>query len=320
MIHQENTPDLFPAPRTASLDAPTPAPVHEMRLTHEGPSAAADPIGARLRAARMAQGLALAECAERLHLPIKVLERLEAGDFGAPDHFVFLRGPLTSYAKLLDLPPDTCLQALRTAAPPSQPALTSVARVSHSRWLLQRYGTATTYIVLTAFIAVPLVLLGLRGGLDRPPARIVSLDQTPPASTASGHAASAPDAAPFRASMAPFAAMGLVATGDATGGTVAATPTPVPAAAIDQHTLALTASGDCWFEITGADGGSVDSGLLHAGDTRTWHASGELHVTLGNADAVRATRDGQSFSLDAFKRANVARFDVFGPAAGGATD
>lgn len=314
---QEDSNDLFSTTRPASQEEPAAAPVHEMRLSRDD-GTAAEPVGARLRDARMAQGLRIAQCAEQLHLPIKVLERLEADDFGTPDHFVFLRGPLTSYARLLGLPVEACTPALRTAAPASQPALTSVARVSHSRWLLQRYGTATTYIVLTAFIAVPLVLLGLRGGLDRPPARIVSLDQAPAASAARAHVT--PDATPFRASMAPFGAIGLGDASESTATPVVATPAPVPAATTREHSLTLASSGDCWFEITGADGASVDSGLLHAGDTRTWQATAELHVTLGNADAVRVTRDGQPFALDAYKRANVARFDVFGPPAGGAND
>jgi cytoskeleton protein RodZ len=214
-------------------------------------------------------------------------------------------------------------------APVEQPPLVSVARTSPARWLLQRYGTAATYIVLTATIAVPLVLLGLRGGLERPSARIVSLDQAPastphtaqataPSSaTASSDLSDAsPDATPFRASMTPFAAIGLSDNGDASQ-PPPVTPAPMPLAAAGQHALTLSASADCWFEITDADGNKVDSGMLHAGDNRTWHAAGPLHVTLGNAEGVSVTRDGQPLALDAYRHANVARFDVFAPPAGG---
>lgn len=324
MMQTGNTPDLFAGaargPQGTAQTAATP-PTHEMRL--HVVDAQGDAIGARLRNARVALHLDLAECAERLRLPLKVLERLEAGDLGSPDHFVFLRGPLTSYAKLLGVPMEACTQALRAAAPVSQPALTSVARVSHTRWLLQRYGTATTYIVLTAFIAVPLVLLGLRGGLDRAPARIVSLDQAPVASTAQRQVATTPDAAPFRASIAPFDAMGLGDSGVNTQAAAAAsvaTPAAVAVASAGGHSLKLTATADCWYEITDATGANVGSGLLHAGDSRTVNAAGELHVTLGNADAVRVERDGAPFAIEGFKRANVARFDVFGRPAGGAND
>ncbi|ODU74371.1 MAG: hypothetical protein BGP23_16485 [Lysobacterales bacterium 66-474] len=252
-----------------------------------------------------------------------MLERLEADDFGEPEHFVFLRGALQGYARFLGLPPGSCDSALRAAAPVEQPALVSVARTSPTRWLLQRYGTAATYIVLTATIAVPLVLLGLRGGLERPSARIVSLDQapvavpkgdakTPPSAKAS---APQPDETPFRASMTPFAAIGLSDGGDADSRTPLA-PAPVPAAVSGQHALSVSASGDCWFEIIDANGNKIDSGMLHAGDSRTWHSADTLHVTLGNAGGVTVTRDGQPLPLDQFRRANVARFDVFAAKSG----
>ncbi|HEX5952997.1 MAG TPA: RodZ domain-containing protein [Rhodanobacteraceae bacterium] len=316
---EEDSRDLFDARNTQD-----PSPIAE-----HGP--AADSLGARLRAAREAKGLTIPECAGALHLPIKVLERLESDDFGEPEHFVFLRGALQGYARHLGLPAGACNQALRTVAPVEQPPLVSVARTSPARWLLQRYGTAATYIVLTATIAVPLVLLGLRGGLERPSARIVSLDQAPgsapyTAQTAApgsdvasgGPSEASPDATPFRASMTPFAAIGLNDNADADAvQPPPVTPAPIPLAAAGQHALTLSASADCWFEISDADGNKIDSGMLHAGDSRTWHADGPLHVTLGNASGVSVTRDGQPLALDAYRHANVARFDVFAPSAGG---
>lgn len=322
MIDREDSQDLFanPAQRDAVPGAQPDA----------DPPAEDVSIGTRLRTAREAKGLSLTDCAHELHLPIKVLERLEANEFGESEHFVFLRGALSGYAKLLGLPPGSCDQTLRAAAPPEQPALVSVAKASPARWLLQRYGTAATYIVLTATIAVPLVLLGLRGGLERPAARIVSLDQAPVASTQSKAAATSaatsatsPDAIPFRASMTPFAAIGLsddVSGPDANGAAdrMPVAPAPVPAVvAGGQHALTVTASADCWFEISDANDNKIDSGLLRAGDSRIWHSAGMLHVTLGNADGVSVTRDGQPLALAPYQRANVARFDVFAATAGG---
>lgn len=319
MIDREEDPrDLFDAGKVQGM----PSPVVEQGV-------AAGTLGARLRAARKAKGLTVPDCAAALHLPIKVLERLEADNFGEPAHFVFLRGALQGYARYLGLPAGCCDQSLRTVAPAVQPPLVSVARTSPARWLLQRYGTAATYIVLTATIAVPLVLLGLRGGLERPSARIVSLDQAPASmphvarkAAATGAAASTepPDAAPFRASMTPFAAIGFSDNGDVAKPS-SVTPAPIPAASSGQHALTLAASADCWFEISDADGNRVDSGVLRAGDSRTWHATGALHVTLGNADGVTVTRDGRPLALDAHRHANVARFDVFAsPAASGEND
>lgn len=316
MIDRQDTEGLFSeaAPKRPASAA---EPVVEHRLEPSGNS-----IGSRLRTAREVRGLSVADCGRQLHLPIKVLERLEAEDFGPAEDFVFLRGALKGYAKFLGLPPCSCDDVLRAVAPPEQPALISVARTSQTRWLLQRYGTAATYIILTATIAVPLVLLGLRGGLHRPIARIVSLDQ--PAASAVAPTTSVPaphvatvtptvDDTPFRASMTPFSAIGLNDDGAASAPAPAANMTPATTSApAGQHTLTLDASADCWFEITDADGNKVDSGMLHAGDSRSWHSMGALHVTLGNSGGVSVTRDGQPFPLDSVGHANVAHFDVFG--------
>lgn len=316
MIEHQDTEDLFTHPGAEHENTAT---AHAVERDPAARTRAGSSIGERLCNAREAMGLSLADCGRELRLPIKVLERLEANDYGSSEHFVFLRGALTSYAKFLGLPAGSCDDALRAVAPAEQPALVSVARTSQTRWLLQRYGTAATYIVLTATIAVPLVLLGLRGGLQRPTARIVSLDQPAvsthaPATTTAPRTATTtapPDATPFRASMTPFSAIDLNDTvkPDTTADVA---PAATPTTAAGQHALTLAASADCWFEITDAHGNKVDSGMLHAGDTRIWHSGGILHVTLGNAGGVKATRDGQPLALDAFQRANVAHFDVFG--------
>lgn len=320
MIDRKDTADLFADPNAPG--AP-PAPQSAART---GMTGSPQTFGQRLVAARAKRGLSLADCGRALHLPVKVLQRLESDELGPPDEFVFLRGALKGYTAFLGLPRGSCDDALRAATPPAQPALVSVARTSRPRWLLQRYGTAATYIVLTATIAVPLVVLGLRGGLQRPAARIVSLDQ--PAASAplaaipiSSHTIGITppaDLAPFRASMTPFSAIGLGDDGQPTVTDTAKPTPPAPSAvAAGEHTLSLSASGNCWFEITDADGTRVDSGMLHAGDTRTWHSAGLLRVTLGNAGAVSVTRDGQPFPLESIQRANVAHFDVFGPPSAG---
>lgn len=312
MIDHHDIEDLF---SSVNSEPATPMPAKE-----QGPEASGHTIGGRLRAAREARGLSIADCGAALHLPIRVLARLEAEDFGSPEHFVFQRGALNSYARFLGLPPGSCDDVLRAIAPPEQPALVSIARTSRIGWLLQRYGTAATYIVLTAFIAVPLVLLGLRGGLQRPTARIVSLDQPAVSAPAQASMPKMPhvatvtpivDDAPFRASMTPFPELDISDAG-AVAASASSASSSDTSASTGQHTLTLSASQDCWFEITDAQGNKVDSGILRAGDSRSWHSSGVLHVTLGNAGGVAVTRDGQPFALDASRRANVAHFDVFG--------
>jgi len=310
----ENNADLFQTPDAPAGDAFT-----EMRIRADdvgaGDSPAGD-IGERLKSARKSRGMDLQACGQALRLPVRVLQRLEAGDFGKPEDHVFTRGALQSYARLLGVPGSEVEAALRVAVPPRQPALVPTGTALRGNWL-QRYGAAGTYIVLTAFVAVPLVWLGLRGGLDNQLTRIAPLDRTP-AATAPARVVhpirtpAKPDQElPLMASMTPFSAMSLDSVPAAGQKVAAPDAAPHAGAEAGEHVLSLSAHGDTWMQVADADGKTLASGMLHAGDTRTYRSSSALNVTLGNADAVDVESDGKPLSLDAYRHANVARFRVF---------
>ena len=318
MNTSEHNADLFPANDEQGASSP----YQETRfhaddaIDASSPAAdAAHDLGSRLKAAREARGSALQACGQKLRLPVRVLERLEAGDFGKADDHVFTRGALQSYAKLLNVPVFAVDAALRAVAPTQQPALVPTGNALRGNWM-QRYGSAATYIVLTAFVAVPLVWLGLRGGLDNQLTRIAPLDNAPAVAApahvtqASRTPAKPEQEQPLLASMAPFPAMHLESSAPAQP---ASPPKPaaVPAAASTGHLLRLSARGDSWIEVTDAQGRTLESGMLHAGETRSYRGIAPLSITLGNADAVDVQTDGKPLSLDAYRHANVARFKVF---------
>ena len=74
--------------------------------------------------------------------------------------------------------------------------------------------------------------------------------------------------------------------------------------------LSVSFAGDSWVEITGRDGEVLEKGLLGSGTKRNFDLSRVGSVVLGNAAAVTVERNGQPVELDAFRRANVARFTV----------
>jgi cytoskeleton protein RodZ len=170
-----------------------------------------------------------------------------------------------------------------------------------------------------------LVWLGLRGGLDNQLTRIAPLDHAPAANATTRVAqairtpAKSGQEQPLMASMTPFPAMNLEAATAQAPASQPAKPPAAPAVARGtDHVLTLDAHGDSWIEVTDASGRTLESGMLHAGETRSYHSSAALSVTLGNADAVAVQSDGKPLSLDAYRRANVARFKVFtsGPSNG----
>ena len=227
---------------------------------------------------------------------------------------------------------------LRQQIQPSQPTLVATGGISHSRYLLENYARAATYVVLTAAIVVPTIWLGVRGTLDRDVSHLAPLDAAPvaqvdaPVSAATaaspaaapveGDAANAsavasvpaaqpavaqssptPDQQPLMASMAPFPNLGNDTTH---------APAPAPAAAVGSgaHSLVLSLEAASWVEVTTKDGQRLEYGLLPAGSSKTYHSDQPMEVRIGNATGAQVTLDGQPMALDSYRHSNVAHFRI----------
>src|SRR5690606_38671195 len=109
--------------------------------------------GDRLRTAREAAGLTIAEVSQRLKMPVRVVEALEAGE-PRVEAQVFVRGQLRSYARLLGVRLDDVPVA--SGACQVEPA--PIVPMSYTP-PLQRFADKLmgrmVYIVITAFIVVP---------------------------------------------------------------------------------------------------------------------------------------------------------------------
>jgi cytoskeleton protein RodZ len=286
-------------------------------------------LGARLRAAREARGYTIEACGQALRLPSRLLRQLEAGEYGGIDYQVYLAGYLSKYGDHLGVDPEAIQAELATLAP-RQPELVVTGGISHSRYLLDRYVTAATYVVLTAVIVVPMVWLGVRGTLDRDMPRLSPLDASPvaqqdaPAPSASSAVASATpagpaapvaesrveDQQPLLASMAMFPPLDRSAAKAPLATSVAAPVADDAAKGQGAHSLSLSLPSASWVEVTAADGSRLEYGILPAGTQKSYRSDSPLEVRIGNATGAQATVDGQAVSLDAFRRANVARFRV----------
>jgi cytoskeleton protein RodZ len=300
-----------------SQDPPAqPPPVHVHR----------ESLGQRLRAAREARGWSCADVASRLHLPIQIVQTLEADRFDAIGHRIYLRGYLTNYVRLLDLPTILVEAVLQQHLEP--PPLTTSGTISHSRYLFQRYSVSALYLILTGVIIVPAVLLAMRAGLEPKITELTSLEAPNPVATSeSGKAstssvasaavanspsdASAPAPAsipaasdsPLIASMAPFQAL---THKDSENAQPAATSSGSGA-----HTLRLSLKQASWVEVTSANGEKLEYGLLPAGTVKTISSDSVLDVRLGNSVGAEVELDGQAQDLTAYRHSNVAHFKAF---------
>jgi cytoskeleton protein RodZ len=293
-------------------------------------------LGHRLRAAREAMGLSRAEAATKLRLPLRVLARLEDDDYQGMDEGVYLRGYLSSYARLVGVP--VVIAENAAAAHARVVPLVATGTVSRSRYLFDRYSVSATYLILTGLIVVPAVWLATHGGLEQNLARTTSLDSptsisVPPiaqtgttdASDTSSNAttdeqvpSTAADATttvaaveppkqeqmPVVASMTPFSAQAPAA---------APMPEQAAPAKTGAHTLTLKIKAASWVEIIDADGTKLEYGILPAGAERSYSSDGQLSVRLGNAEGAEVGVDGKPGDLAPCRRANVARLRVFGP-------
>ncbi|HET8900193.1 MAG TPA: RodZ domain-containing protein [Rhodanobacteraceae bacterium] len=300
-------------PAAATEEAPTATDAAAVACDHDN----AIRIGERFQHARAKKNLSLGDAARRLRLPHRVLEKLESGDWHGIDSPLYLRGYLRSYSNLLEMDAPSVEPAAPAA--PLSPPLVSTGGIPRSHYLWQRYTTAATYVGLTALVVVPMLLLGLHGGLKPDLTRLVPLD--PPASShvatdaqtvdkvapvADQKPLSAPaveEGAPLMASMAPVGLLDRELV----------TPAPVAVAvqpAADQTSrIRLHLDAPSWVEIHAADGQRVEYALLQAGDHQ-YNAAGTLDVRLGNSQNATIEVDGVARDMAAFRRANVAHFRI----------
>ena len=256
--------------------------------------------GARLREARNAAGLSLQEVATRLRMPVHVVEALEEGRWQVIGASVFVRGQLRSYARLLGVDVEPFLDA--EVAPAAPVELVSHAHTPRLQRVVEGIGRRFVYVVITAVIAVP-AWMWTRSHLSETPPATASLDAVPVDTAPVARSAEASQPGP--------------PSPDAAGSTEASTPyvaslapvnraPPTPAAG----ELVFEFSGESWMQIAGRDGGTLEQGLMRAGDTRRFDASMVGRVVLGNASVVRVQQAGSIVDTTPYQRANVARFAV----------
>ncbi len=241
--------------------------------------------GERLKQAREAAGLSIDDVAARLHMPARVVRSLEAEDWsrlGAP---VFVRGQVRSYSRLVGLTTAPMMAALDVG--PVEPShLISRTHIPRAQWWAEQIGRRLVYIVLTLSLAVP-AWVATRQHLAGNPNDAAPLDV--PAKTGMVEPVVPVARRTVMASMAP----------------VAPPPMEAPGGEIVVRTHAET-----WVDAVGADGSTLEKGLLASGSERRFAAAQLQRLTIGNASAVEVQDQGRQVDLAPFTRTNVARFAV----------
>ena len=299
----------------------------------------------RLKAAREKTGWTVEEVGARLHLPARVIQRIEAGDFEALGAPVYRRGYLRSFARLVDVAEDEVEAALNEQRG-NDPELVATGVMPRGQYVTERYLRPVTYMVLTALIAVPVVWYAASGRLGEELARSRSFDLRAPVAVSDANPTPGSTAADssgnqhgrnlMRASLLPVppeqvtvvprtAEPSTASDGQPAQAPVADAPTPEPAAVatvasdnqVDanvigagHHLVVLELTGDSWVNVLDADGRRVHQSLLKPG-TWQFRSDSALSFTIGNSSQAQLQVDGETIDLTAHRSSSdVARVEV----------
>jgi cytoskeleton protein RodZ len=238
-------------------------------------------IGARLRAARERRGLTVLQAAEKLHVDARILEALEAENFGPLGADVYARGHLRRYAELLGESSSQLQDLYASAAPAAPPDLTRIPRGERTPGLTRWQLPALVTVIGLALVGLLWWLLSQPGTGPRPvaePSRTAVASEQVPVQAASAveaeaHAGAAPVAAPATAAVAP---------GDVQ--------------------LSVKVSDKSWVRVSDASGRRLLNGELPAASTRTVSGAPPLRVVLGNATGVALALNGRPLAVSGFVR------------------
>ena len=237
-------------------------------------------VGERLRQAREQAGLSLSEVAARTKIQRWILEDIERDDLSRVPGGVFVRGYLTSFARVVGIDADPLWADYRAATQTLEPAVLVERRSVPivSRWTVVR-------VIGIVLIAAVMWMNAPRRTHDN-----VAAD-TPPAAPKT-----APKAALKAPTPAPAPAPEIVPVAATTGST--AQPV-IPVG--DAHPIAPTAAalvvqihakGECWIDAS-ADGEQKAYRLLTAGEELRLEGAKEIRMLVGDAAAVTYSINGK---------------------------
>ncbi len=286
----------------------------------------------------------MADVATRLRMGVRQIDALERGEYTALPTGTFLRGFVRNYAKVVNVDGERAIRLLEKCNAEAARLKAAVIVVPSQDIQIRTGGSALStpkgriavYAVVIAFLAAAVTYwwqfirpnLATAGRSLVVPTPAIA-PATPPALTgrgllpaetaAPGAAAGNPSQIETGLPVAPVAPALPSAAVNATK-SLAAPAAAVPekpavprtvAANRSGQVLGFTFSGDCWVEVTDADGRVLLSRQYHEGDTGEVRSNAlPLSVVFGNAQNARMAHNGKELDLAPFTRISVARVTI----------
>ena len=277
-------------------------------------------IGAALKHAREAQGLAIDDVALQLKFAPRQIESLEQERFDRLPGPTIARGMVRNYAKLLKLDPEPLIERLapRVESPPDANQI--AARFRQQEPFSD--STKRSTLLYAGFSVGVLLLVGAlayewRQQKSAPQAEAPALERTQPAEPpAQAAVAPQPPAPPPEAPPAPMVvekpavAPVVVEKKKAQSEKIAAAEDAENPLAPGTHRIVLRTEGEAWLEVKDGAGRMLISSLNPAGTERTIRGRAPFDIVIGNASSVKLTYDGKPVDLRPHTKVEVARFTL----------
>jgi cytoskeletal protein RodZ len=223
-------------------------------------------IGESLAEARRQAGLTVTHVSEQTRIRESIIRDIEQDEFSACGGDFYARGHIRGIAGVVGADPIPLIREYDAEhGPPGTIRAADVFEPSTPIKLRERRRSPS----LSMIVAVVLLAIIGFGAY-----RLVSGDSHAKPSAASSHRATA-SAKP------------------------SARPTPSPTPTSDDLVIQLTATEDCWVQLTsGGDGSQIYMGVIQAGASMKWTEKQAVNVRLGNPGGVVLTVNGQRQNPD----------------------
>jgi cytoskeleton protein RodZ len=265
-------------------------------------------VGAELRQARQAAGLAVADVAQQLKLLPRQIESLEHERFDRLPGPTIARAMVRNYAQLLKLDPEPLMRRMapgeekaperhRVAARPRDP----VPPPSTGRRSTLLYAGSS--VVLLALVAV-VAYEGQREKSAPQSAAAVAPQRSEPARASEPKPVATPVEQPAEKPVEKPVEKPAEQAAEKPA------PSEQPTSAAGAHRLVLRMEEEAWLEVRDGAGRTLVSSLQAAGSERALRGQPPFQLVIGNASHVELAYDGEPVDLKPHMRGEVARLTL----------
>ncbi len=256
------------------------------------------PPGEQLRRAREAKGMSLEDAARELRMPLVRLRALESDDYVSLKADTFVRGYVRAYAKLLDLEAGPLLSAYGQlagdfAGPAGSNVNLPVASPRRSPWFV----AVSLALILGGLWLISVWFFGNR---PEPAAVYESAPLTPEEYPVEATPGLPPEAVPADENLEePVSDLQPLAESP-----------PLLDTGSDLDQLHMVFSGECWVEVSDAQGDVLHTNLQQANSRLTLQGRAPFSVRMGNARVVEMQFNGEPVEIPLRRGENVVSMNV----------